>query len=113
MQLLNRLELTNSFRVTVIASGTMAGMLEPDYSSVEAKLNRANEHFAIVHSKVKAWVDGGTNTFTIERGSYDTRVGLAVNFFSGLSSLLIALTICVAPSTTWSLQLRNTKRLQS
>ncbi len=53
---------------------------ELDLTSVYAKLGRAKEHFETVDSKIDAWTKSGEDTFTVERGAYNTRIGLAIHF---------------------------------
>ena len=54
-------------------------MSEPDYTSTYAKLERAEEHFELLQFEITQWHNACKHTFTIERGAYDTRVGLVIH----------------------------------
>jgi hypothetical protein len=51
-----------------------------DLTSTYAKLGRAEDHYKIVDDEIRTWINSGDNTFTVERGAYDTRFGIVVHF---------------------------------
>ncbi len=69
--------------------------MPPDYTSTYAKLKRAEEHFQLLDAEILAWLNLADDSFSIERGAYGTRIGLAIHmkgkrlkFPSGVSFLM-------------------------